>query len=137
MGFKFVFNDNGSPERRVAHILATDNEAFVIGEAVKLVNGRWTKATNGAAIAGFANQKLTAGTDKKLEVILAREGDWFDAPYTGTPDAGFVIGANTVDVSTDGLSVLASDVTGGAFSVLDINTNTSSCRVKVKNRQLS
>lgn len=134
MGFKFAFNDYGAPERRVSHILATNSEAFTQGEAVKLASGRWTKATNGAAVAGFANQTITAGTDKALEVIIAREGDWFDAPYTGTPDAAFVVGVEVADVSTDGLSVLSSDVTGGPFSVLEINTNKTTCRVKVKKR---
>lgn len=134
MGFKFAFNDYGAPERRVSHILATNSEAFVQGEAVKLASGRWTKATNGAEVAGFSNQTLAAGTDQYLEVILAREGDWFDAPYTGTPDAGFVVGVHTADISADGLSVLSSDVTGGPFSVLEINTNKTTCRVKVKKR---
>ncbi|KAE8559790.1 hypothetical protein [Paenibacillus polymyxa] len=136
MAFSWVYNDFGSTPRRVGHILATNNEAFVKGEAVKIASGRWTKAGNGDAVAGFTTQKLDAGTDKVLEVALAREGDWYDAPYTGTPDAGFVVGVGTADVSTDGLSILASDITGGAFAVEDINTNTKTCRVKVKNRQL-
>lgn len=134
MGFKFAFNDYGAPERRVSHILATNSEAFAQGQAVKLASGRWTVATNGAAVAGFANQTLAAGTDQYLEVVLAREGDWFDAPYTGTPAGGFVVGVEIADVSVDGLSVLASDVTGGPFAVLEINTNKETCRVKVKKR---
>lgn len=134
MAFVFAFNDYGAPERRVSHILATNSEAFKQGQAVKLASGRWTAATNGANVAGFANQNLSAGTDQILEVVLAREGDWFDAPYTGTPDGGFIIGVETADVSTDGLSVLSSDITGGPFSVLDINTNKKTCRVKVKKR---
>ncbi|WP_138752766.1 hypothetical protein [Paenibacillus sinopodophylli] len=133
-GFKFAFNDYGSPERRVSHILATNAEAFAQGEAVKLASGRWTKATNGANVAGFANQTLAAGTNQALEVIIAREGDWFDAPYTGTPDVGFVVGVEVADVAADGLSVLASDITGGPFSVIEINTNKATCRVKVKKR---
>jgi len=133
-GFSFVFNDYGAPERRLTEILATNAEAFSQGEAVTLASGRWTKAANGGPVAGFANQNLAAGTNQKLEVILAREGDWFDAPYTATPAGGFVVGVDTADISTDGLSVLASDVTGGAFSVIEINTNKQTCRVKVKKR---
>lgn len=136
-GFQFAFNDYGAPERRVSNILATDSEAFTKGEAVKLASGRWTVATNGANIAGFANQTIAAGTDQELEVILAREGDWFDAPYTGTPAGGFVVGVEVADISTDGLSVLSSDVTAGPFSVLEINTNNQTCRVKVKKRVFS
>jgi hypothetical protein len=133
-GFKFAFNDYGAPERRVSHIFATNSEAFTKGEAVKMASGRWTKATNGVAIGGFANQTIAAGTDQKLEVIIAREGDWFDAPYTGTPDAGFIVGVDVADVAADGLSVLASDITAGPFSVIEINTNKATCRVKVKKR---
>ncbi|MNM07352.1 hypothetical protein D3C81_173940 [compost metagenome] len=137
MAFKFAFNDYGAPTHRISSILATNSEAFVLGEAVKLASGRWTKATNGAAVAGFANQTLAAGTDQYLEVVIAREGDWFDAPYTGTADATFLPGMTTADVSTDGLTVLASDVTGGPFSVLEVNTNKTTCRVKVKLRTFS
>ena len=136
-GFRFAFNDYGAPTHPISHILATNAEAFVQGEAVKIVSGRWTKATNGAAIAGFAAQTLAAGTDQKLNVYPAREGDNWDAPYTGTPDATFLVGMALADVAADGLSVLASDVTGGPFAVVEINTNKATCRVKVKARQLS
>lgn len=136
-GFKFIFNDYGAPTHHITSIMATNAEAFVNGEAVKLTAGRWTKATNGAAIAGFAMQSLAAGTNQFLDVALAREGDWFEAPYTGTPDAGFIVGVNSADIAADGLSVLASDITGGPFSVLEINTNKATCKVKVKNRVFS
>lgn len=135
--FLWAYNEYGAPETRITNILATDAEAFVYGEALKLASGKWTKATNGVNIAGFSNQTLAAGTSQFLEVIQAREGDVFTAPYTGSPDATFLAGANTVDVSADGLSVLSSDVTGGALAVLNINTTNTTCRVKVKNRQLS
>lgn len=137
MAFKWVYNDYGAPETRISEILATDSEAFVEGEAVKLATGKWTKATNGAAIAGFARQTLAAGTSQLLEVTLAKEGDVYEAGYTGTPDATFLPGANTVDVSTDALTVLSSDVTGGAFAILSVNTTKTTCKLKVKNRQLS
>lgn len=137
MSFNFSFNDYGAPTHRMSHILATNSEAFVRGEALKIVTGRWTKATNGVAIAGFSNQALAAGTDQPLEVILAREGDWFEAPYTGTPDATFLPGMTIADVAADGLSVLSSDVTGGPFSVHSVNTAKSTCIVKVKLRQFS
>lgn len=136
-GFKFVFNDYGAPTRHITSILATNAEAFVLGEAVKLTSGRWTKATNGANVAGFANQSLAAGTNQFLDVVLAREGDWFEAPYTGTPDAAFVPGCEVADVAADGLSVLASDVTGGPFTVLDVNTSKATCTIKVKKRVFS
>lgn len=137
MGFKWVSNDYGAPATRITHILATNSEAFTAGEAVKLASGRFTVATNGAAVAGFVVGDVTAGTDQAIEVILAKEGDNFEAPYTGTPDAGFVVGVGTADVAADGLSVLSSDITGGAFAITSINTTKATCKLKVKNRQLS
>ncbi len=137
MSFKWIYNEYGAPPTRISNILMTNSEAATKGEALKLASGRWTVATNGAAVAGFANNDVTAGTDQTIEVILAREGDVFEAPYTGTPDAGFIVGVGAADVAVNGLSVLSSDITGGAFSVLEKNTSETTCRVKVKNRQLS
>lgn len=136
MPFKLVTNDYGAVPTRISNILATNSEAFTEGEALKLASGRWTKATNGAAVAGFAAGTYTAGTDQYIDVIVAREGDVFETNYTGTPDATFYPGT-AADVSTDGLSVLASDVTGGQFAILSVNTTKTTCRVKVKTRQLS
>lgn len=135
--FKFVYNEYGAPQTRISDIYGTASEVFVEGSALKLVAGRWTLATNGVAVAGICNQSITAGANTLLDVIQVREGDVFEAPYTGTPDAGFVVGVSLADVSTDGLSVLSSDITGGPFSILGINTTKVTCRLKVKLRQLS
>lgn len=139
MAFKFVFNDYGAPERRISHLMATNAEAFIQGEAVILNSstGRWTKAAAGGPIAGFANQTLAAGTDQFLEVLLAREGDNWDCAYTGTPAATFNPGQNAADIDATGLLVNAADVTGGALAILEVNTVKTTVRVKVKNRQLS
>lgn len=135
--FKWIYNENGAPETRLSDIYGTASEVFTEGEALILALGRWTKATNGVAVAGFCNQTITAGANTLLDVIQAKEGDVYEAPYTGTPDAGFVVGVALADVASDGLSVLSSDITGGAFSILGINTTKVTCRLKVKNRQLS
>lgn len=137
MPFSFVYNDLGAAPRRVDHIPPADNEAFVKGEAIKVANGRITKAAAGDDIAGFITQKLDAGTDatRKVEWQIAREGDWYEAAYTGTPSAGFILGVGTANLSTDGLSVNAANVTGGPFVVEQINENLKTARVKVKKRQ--
>lgn len=134
-GFRFVMNDYGAPERRVSSHFFTDNEAGSAGQAVKLVDGRWTGASGTDAIGGFLTHNVSAGTDQVCEVILAREGDWFDVPYSGEPGTGFGPGANEVGISADGLSADAATVEGGALSVLEVNTEKQTCRVKVKNRQ--
>lgn len=131
MSFKFKNSDNQSMPARITHIPGTVSEAFVKGEALMISStGFWTKLTNGLTIAGFANQtKTLAAADLTLEVIEARGCDRWEAPYTGTPDAAFVIGQVGVDISSDGLTVLSSDVTGGMFAVWDINTNKTTCVV--------
>lgn len=136
MAFKWAYNEYGAPVTRLSNILATDSEAFTEGEALKLASGKWTKATNGVAVAGFAGGTYAAGTGQYIDVIQAREGDVFDALYTGTPDATFYAGT-AADVSADGLSVKADDVTGGMFAIMSVNTTNTTCRVKVKTRQLS
>jgi len=137
MGFKRAYNLYGAPQRRISNILATNAEAFTDGEALKIAAGRWTKAGNGDAVAGFAAGTYAAATDQYIDVYPAVEGDVYDAPYTGTPVAGFVVGVPTADVSADGLSVNAADVTGGAFAIWEINTTNETCRLTVKNRQMS
>lgn len=137
-GFKWIRNGSFAVPSRLTHIPGTVGETFTRGEAVSIVSGSFTKAANGAAIAGFAAQtKTCTASDAALEVTEARADDVFEAPYTGTADATFKAGANTVDVAADGLSVLASDVTGGALVVMSTNTTKATCRVRVKNRQLS
>ncbi|MNI87791.1 hypothetical protein D3C73_1450180 [compost metagenome] len=115
----------------------TDNEAGLAGEAVKIVAGRVTKAGATDPIAGFLTSNVAAGTNKPTEIILAREGDWYDAPYSGTSAAGFVPGVVGVVLATDGLSANSATVTGGQLSVLQVNTNKKIARVKVKVRQFS
>lgn len=137
MGFKFIHNDYGAPPTRITHILCTNSEAFTAGEAVKLVNGRWTKASGADVPAGIITHNVTAGTDKEAEVQLIREGDVFEAPYEGTPAGGFVPGANAVALDTDGLAVDSATVTGGAIAILSVNTDKATCQLKFKSRQLS
>ncbi|MFB5761034.1 hypothetical protein [Paenibacillus medicaginis] len=136
-GFKYVYNDYGKDPTRITSLLMTDNEAGLAGEAIKIANGRVTKAAATDAIAGFLNANVKAGKDQPVEFILAREGDWYDAPYTGTADDGFVAGANAVALAADGLAADAATVAGGALAVFDINANKKTARFKVKNRQLS
>lgn len=136
-GFKYVFNDYGKDPTRITDNLMTDNEAGFAGEAIKIVGGRITKAGETDAIAGFLTSNITAGKDKPAEYILAREGDWYDAPYTGVADAGFVSGASEVALAGNALSVDAATVAAGPLAVFEVNTNKKTARVKVKNRQFS
>lgn len=136
-GFKYVYNDYGKDPTRITEFMMKDAEAGYAGEAVKLVSGRWTKASGTDAIGGFLTSNVAAGTDKPCEVVLAREGDWYDVPFTGTAAAGFKEGVDVVALAADGLSIDSATVAGGAVAVLSINTNKKMARVKVKNRQFS
>lgn len=138
MGFKWKNTSQFQVPSSTTHIPGTASEVYTKGEALTISSGAWTKAANGGAIGGFADESKTCtATDLTLRVIEARGGDRFEAPYTGTPDATFKIGVGAVDVSTDGLTVLSSDVTGGALTVWDINTTKATCVVQVKNRIFS
>lgn len=136
-GFNFMYNDYGAPVSRRTDILFKNSEAAKAGQAVKLDAGRFTKAGATDPIAGFLTHNLDAGTDQRCEVMMAREGDVYHVPYTGTPAGGFVPGASAVVISSDALSVNSATVTGGSISVLEVNTNKKTAIVKVKNRQLS
>lgn len=134
---KWAYNEYGAPVTRITNILYTNSEAGSAGELVNLASGRFTKASGTESVAGFLTAAVTSGTDQTCEVILAREGDVFEAPYTGTPDAAFLAGANAVGIATDGLSIDSATVASGAIAILSINTNNKTCLFKVKNRQLS
>ncbi|OMF48595.1 hypothetical protein [Paenibacillus peoriae] len=136
-GFSFALNDFKSAGTRITDKLFTNSEAGVAGEAVKLVNGRWTKASGTDAPGGILNNNVKAGTDQEADVTLITPGDWFSVPYTGTPDAAFKEGVVGVTISADGLSLNAATITGGAIAVLNINTNTATAFVKFKSRQFS
>jgi hypothetical protein len=134
-GFNWMNSDLYEVPSRITHIPGIASEVYTKNEALTLSNGAWTKASNGGTIGGFANQtKTCSATDLTLEVIEARVGDKFVAPYTGSPAGGFVIGVKTADISTDGLSVLSSDVTGGPLAVWDIITSKTQCIVTVVSR---
>lgn len=137
-GFQWLNTGMYAVPSRITHIPGTASEVFTKGEALMLSSGKWTLATNGLVVGGFANEtKTMTAADDSLEVIEARVGDRFRAPYTGTPAEGFVVGVKTADISSDGLSVLSSDVTTGMFAVWEKNTNNTTCVVTVINRIFS
>jgi hypothetical protein len=137
-GFEWLNTGLYAVPSRITHIAGTTDEVFTKGEALMLTSGKWTKATNGLVVGGFANESKTCtAADNSLEVIEARVGDRFRAPYTGTPAGTFVVGVKTADISTDGLSVLASDTTTGMFAVWEIITSKTTCVVTVINRIFS
>lgn len=137
MAFKWVYNHYGAPMTQRSDMYGKNATTLTEGQAVRLVSGRWEVATNGVAVGGFMAQTITTTTDTLVTVNLAREGDVWESNYTGTPDVGFIVGLMVADVSVDGLSVLSSDITGGPFSILLINTTKAICQLMVKLRQFT
>lgn len=136
-GFQWIHNDAHQDETRVTSKFFTDAEAGKAGEAVKLVNGRWTKASGTDVPGGILVADVVAGTDVPCDVYLIRPGDVFNVKYTGTPAGGFQEGANAVAIATDGLSVDSATVAGGAVAILNINTSNQTAQVYFKQRQFS
>lgn len=136
-GFSWAHNDAHQDETRITSKLFTNSEAGKMGETVKLVAGRWTKASGTDVPGGVLTADVAAGTDQPCDVFLIRPGDWFMVKYTGTPAGGFTEGVNAVAIATDGLSVNSATVTGGAIAVQTINTSNTTALVTFKLRQFS
>ncbi|MEF3306676.1 hypothetical protein [Paenibacillus sp. GYB003] len=136
-GFDWAHNDMHQDETRITDKFFTDNEAGKKGETVKLVNGRWTKASGTDVPGGILDADVVAGVDQVCDVTLIRPGDVFKVKYTGTPAGGFTEGANAVAIAADGLSVNAATVAGGAVAIRDIDTTNQMCTVYFKLRQFS
>ena len=136
-GFQWMHNDAHQDETRITDKLFTNAEAGKAGETVKLVSGRWTKASATDVPGGVLVADVVAGTDQPCDVILIRPGDWFHVKYTGTPAGGFTEGANAVAIAADGLSVNSATVTGGAVAIRNINTTNQTAVVCFKLRQFS
>jgi hypothetical protein len=101
----------------------TANEAGVLGTAMKFNAGALTVCTgNATAVAAIAHENKDASAAAQTILChLVRPGDLFEVDYTGVADAGFIVGAMTVDVAANGLSLDAADVTNGAFTVTEID----------------
>jgi hypothetical protein len=136
-GFAWKHNDAHQDETRITSKLFTNSEAGKKGELVKLVSGRWTKASGTDVPGGVLVADVASGTDQPCEVTLIRPGDVFYAPYTGTAAGGFTEGANAVAIATDGLSVDSATVAGGAIALLNIDTTNKVCDVYFVKRQFS
>lgn len=133
MAFKLISRPDPAPKE----FYVTNSEAVSYGEALIFSNGRLTKAAAGGPVAAIAQHDVVAGTDKKCKVIIVTEEQDWEVGYTGTPAAGFVVGANSADIDSTGLLLNAADVTGGPCSILEIDSANAKCKVKFKNRQLT
>lgn len=131
MAFQFKKDLTGAPPIVTKKYLATNGEAITKGEALKLAAGRLTLASGSDAVFAVANETVTAGTDKAVEVILVTPTQIYEVSYTVAPALGAV-----VTVHTNGLSV--TDVTtSGVCGVYAVDTAKQTAEVTFKTRQLN
>lgn len=133
---EFVKDLTGAPLVVTTDFYMTDSEAATKGEALAFSSGRLTKVAGGGTVAAIAMETKTAGTDVKVKVALVTPTQVWRAKYTGTPDAGFIVGVATADIATNGIDINAADITGGAFSVIAKDTTKTTVDVLIKGRQL-
>lgn len=136
MAFKLISRHDPAPMA----FDTTAGESFVYGECVKFSGGKIAKAGTTDDVAGVVLHAVTGvsgvvGTCKQV-VLVDAEQIW-EADYTGTPAAGFVVGVNSATLDTTGANLDASNVTNGPCSVIKINTNDKKAWVKFKKRQLA
>lgn len=133
MAFKLISRPDPAP----MEFLVTDGEAISYGQCLKFASGKLTKCGQATSVAAISQQDVPAGTGNKCKVIIVEPGQIWEADYTGTPDAGWVVGCATCDITdATGLTINAADVSEGKFALLEIGAN-SKCKVMCVGRALT
>lgn len=142
MAFVWHQNSDSRQPKMISNIPFTASTTFTYGQAliVSASTGAWVTAAAAGPIGGIYNGPTVTTPASPLqypEVIEARPGDEFTADYVGTPDATFLPGMASADISSGGLTLNAADVTGGPCAILSVNTTKTQAVVRIKNRQFS
>lgn len=138
MAFRWAGNTSRRQPTIISNQLAKASTTFTYGECLIVVSGRWEVAVAGGKVGGvFNGTTFTSGANDFIEVIECTPEDIFIADYTGTPDATFVFGMQTADIASGGLVLDATDVTGGAWAILKVDTANAQAWVRPKLRQFS
>lgn len=99
--------------------------AITKGEALVLSSGKLVVAT-GAVKLQFIAKKSVATEDDMVPVEVFEEGAIAIVPYTpSAPTVGVAY-----DTSADGLSLNQADTTNPKLEVIEVDTTTTTCRVK-------
>lgn len=83
----------------------TDNEAVVIGECLKLADGKLTKASGTDTVTHIAVSQVEAGTDKTAQVIEVQKDMEFLAQLSA--DGASLNVGDKVTIADDGVKVTA------------------------------
>lgn len=138
MAFVWKGNDDSRQASYIGNIMAKASTTFTFGQALIVVTGRWETAVGDGKVGGVYNgPTVTTGANDLIEVIECRAGDRFLADYVGTPDATFLAGMQTADISVGGVTLNAADVTTGAWAILRVDTANTQALVRPKLRQFS
>lgn len=134
MGFKLI---EGMQPPILKERLVTNGEAVVAGQALQFVAGRLTASSGDDPVAAVAFDNVPAGVDQTCKVVIVDGVQTWEVPYEGQPAAGFVIGANAVQIADGSVALDATAVTGGACSVIQINPDNGTAHIRFNNRQIS
>lgn len=126
MGFVPVKSMDGASDP-FEYGLMTDAEAVTITQALKITNGRFTKASGTDVPTAIALASAAAGTNVKIPFVRLDDQREFEVKSTATV-ASTLVGAK-VTLHTDGLSVTAT-TTGGVFLVSATDGATTNSTVR-------
>jgi hypothetical protein len=120
MPFFLVKHIDGGSNALEHTYLLTDNEGATIGQALKLVNGRLTKAapTDTPEFISMSTRVAEAVSKTTLPVRRVTEADEYET--TATVVVGAALVGQKVTLHTDGGQVTATTV-GGVFSISSTN----------------
>ena len=91
-------------------LLATDSEAFVVGEALKTASGAVTKASGSDTVEYICMTAIAAGTGNYVQAIKILDDMVYRANLsaTGTP----LSIADKVTIASDGINITATTASG-------------------------
>lgn len=119
-------NVGNAPE--IIQVLATANESYVVGEALKLASGKATKAAGTDVPEYISAEKKTAASGDSLSVYLVEHNQEYETELTA---AGTLVPGTKVTISSDGLGVTAT-TTSGVAEVVDADGATVGSKVRVR-----
>lgn len=113
----FKLHSTNAPKSQVIeYVLVTDNEEVVVGELLKLVSGKLTKASGTDTPEFVSVGKIEAGENIIAPVVRLMESDVYETVIN--VDGTSLNAGDKVTVAEDGLCVTAT-TEGGVFTITE------------------
>ncbi len=113
----FKLHSTNAPKTPVIeYLLATDNEKIVVGELLKVVSGKLTKASGTDTPEFVSVGQIEAGENITIPVVRIMESDVYETIIDA--DGTSLNVGDKVTVSEDGLCVTAT-TTSGVFTITE------------------